>query len=110
LYNGSLSITINNEQVLPSWNVSRNLWVGQTQQNTNFNVATPTSPAFFVNDQFDGSDTGFYPCEPGIILNGAANIVCNINLPVAVSSLTASNPAIVLLLQGILIQNATSVR
>jgi len=110
LYNGALSITINNEQVLPSWNVSRNLWVGQTQQNTNFNVATPTAPAEFVIDQFDGSDTGFYPCEPGIILNGAANIVCNINLPAAVATLTASNPAIVLLLQGILIQNATSVR
>ena len=110
LYNGALSITINNEQVLPSWDVYRHLWVGQTQQNTNFNVAAPTSPAVFNNDQNDASECGFYPCEPSIILNGAANIVCNINLPAAVSTLTASNPAIVVLFRGILIQNATSVR
>lgn len=110
VYNGALSITINNEQVLPSWDLYRHLWVGQTQQNTNFNVAAPTSPAVFTQDQNDGSSAGFYPCEPGIILNGAANIVCNVNLPGAVSTLTASNPAIVLQLRGILIQNATSVR
>jgi hypothetical protein len=110
VYNGALSITINNEQVLPSWDVNRHLWVGQTQQNTNFNVASTTSPAVFNNDQYDGSESGFYPCEPGIILNGAANIVCNLNLPAAVSTLTASNPAIVVLFRGILIQNATSVR
>lgn len=109
-YNGALSITINNEQVLPSWDVYRHQWVGQTQQNTNFNVAAPTSPAVFSQDQNDGSESGFYPCEPGIILNGAANIVCNLTLPGAVGTLTATNPAAVLLLRGILIQNATSVR
>ena len=110
IYNGQLSLAINNEQVLPSWDTYRHLWVGQTQQNTNFNVASPTSPAVFSADQNDGSESGFYPCEPGIILNGAANIVCNLNLPAAVSTLTATNPAIVLLMRGILIQNATSVR
>ena len=110
LYNGSLSVTINNEQVLPAWDVQRHLWIGQTQQNTNFNVASPTSPAVFSLDQNDGSESGFYPCEPGIILNGAANIVCNLTLPAAIGTLTASNPAAVVLFRGILIQNATSVR
>lgn len=109
-YNGSLSVTINNEQVLPAWDVQRHLWIGQTQQNTNFNVASPTSPAVFSQDQNDGSESGFYPCEPGIILNGAANIVCNLTLPAAIGTLTATNPAAVILFRGILIQNATSVR
>jgi hypothetical protein len=109
VYNGQLSITINNEQVLPAWDVNRSFIIKQTQQNTNFNVAAPTAPAQFVEDELDLSTDGFYPCEPGIILNGAANIQATLTLPGAVATVDA-NTAIVTVFRGILIQNATTVR
>jgi len=109
VYNGQLSITINNEQVLPAWDVNRSFVVNQTQENTNFNSATATSPAQYTIDQANLSCDGFYPCEPGIILNGAANIQATLTLPGAVSTVD-SNTAIVTIFRGILIQNATTVR
>lgn len=98
VYNGQLSITINNEQVLPAWDVNRSNFVGQTQQSAATNA-----------DQIDLSTNGFYPCEPGIILNGAANIQATLTLPGAVSTVDA-NTAIVTIFRGVLIQNATTVR
>lgn len=106
VYNGQLSITINNEQVLPAWDVNRSFYVPQTQENTN---ALPPGPGVSTFDQLDLKTDIFYPCEPGIILNGAANIQATLTLPGAVSTVDA-NTAIVTVFRGILIQNATTVR
>jgi hypothetical protein len=109
LYNGFLNLTVNNQAVVPAIDIYRSYFVPQTQQNTNFNVASPTSPAAFANDQNDGNTFGFTAIEPNILLNGAANIVAQLVLPSAISAVTA-NSRIVVIFRTILCQNVTSVK
>ena len=104
LYNGSLNITINNQQILPTWDIYRHYWVGQTQ-----NGVGVTAETVFPIDQNDGSASGFYAVEPNILLNGAANIQATISLPGAISTVQA-NSRIVVIYRGIKAQNVTSVR
>jgi len=109
LYNGYYSIQMNNQNILPAWDVNRHLFIPETQENTNFNVASPTAPAVYAVDEVDFAANGFYPVEPGWILNGAANINANVFLPGAISAIP-SNSALVVIHRGILIQNATTVK
>lgn len=109
LYNGKYQISMNNDNILPAWDVSRHLYIPRTQQNTNFNVAAPTAPAVYTADELDFSERTFCPVEPGWIFNGAGNIDANIILPAAFSAVP-SNSAIVVVHRGILIQNATTVK
>jgi hypothetical protein len=109
LYNGRLSIQMNNRNVLPNWDINRHYYVPQTQQNTNFNVASPTAPAVYSIDELDLSENAFVPVEPGWVLNGAANIQANLLLPGAISTIP-TNGAIVCIFRGILIQNSTAVK
>jgi hypothetical protein len=103
LYNGKLSITINNRQVVPSWDIYKHLYVPQTQQGA---ASTATTI-----DQNDASEFGYYPCEPNIVLVGSKNNVVSIELPGAISVLQASvAPRISLIFKGILAQNVTPVR
>ena len=103
LYNGKLSITINNRQVVPSWDIYKHLYVPQTQQGA---AATATTI-----DENDASQYGYYPCEPNIVLVGSKNNVVSIELPGAISTLQASvAPRISLIFKGILAQNVTPVR
>lgn len=104
LYNGSLSITINNRQIVPSWDIYRHLYVPQTQQAT----ATGTNTAI---DQNDASEFGYYPVEPNLVLVGSKNNQISLNLPSAIGTLQASTaPRIVVIFRGILGQNITPVR
>ena len=73
LYNGYLNLTINNEQIMPAWSVLRHLFVPQTQGGVGV-----TAQTVFPIDQIDFSNDVSYPVEPGIVMNGAANI--NFNL------------------------------
>lgn len=109
LYNGKLSIQMNNRNILPNWDINRHWFTGQTQENTNFNVAAPTAPAVYSIDELNFSEDGFVPVEPGWILNGAANIQATISLPGAIATIP-TNGAIVCQFRGILIQNATTVK
>jgi hypothetical protein len=103
LYNGKLSITINNRTVVPSWDIYKHLYVPQTQQGA---ASTATTI-----DQNDASEFGYYPCEPNIVLVGSKNNVVSIELPGAISVLQASvAPRISLIFKGILAQNVTPVR
>jgi hypothetical protein len=103
LYNGKLSITINNRQVVPSWDLYKHLYVPQTQQGA---ASTATTI-----DQNDASEFGYYPVEPNIVLVGSKNNVVTIELPGAISVLQASvAPRISLIFSGILAQNVTPVR
>ncbi len=104
LYNSSLQITVNNQQILPNWDVLRHYYVPQTQGGVGI-----TAQTVFPIDQFDGGDNGFYPVEPNILLNGAANIVCNLVLPAAISTVKADSRFVVIF-RTILAQNVTSVR
>jgi len=109
LYNGYLNIQVNNQNVLPKWAVLQHLDIPQTQQNTNFNAATATSPAQYTIDQSSFDTYALQVCEPNIVLNGASNINASIILPAAPSTLD-SNTYVCVNWYGILAQNCTSVK
>ncbi len=104
IYNGSLNLTINNQQVLPAWDVYRHYYVPQTQGG--FGITSQTT---FPVDQNDGSCYGFYPVEPGIVMNGAANINFQLTANGAPASILA-NSFIAVIQRGILLQNVTTVK
>ena len=109
LYNGYLNIQVNNQNVLPKWSVLQHLDIPQTQQNTNFNAATATSPAQYTLDQANFDEFALQVCEPNLVLNGASNINASIILPAAPSTVD-SNTYVSVLWYGILAQNCTSVK
>jgi hypothetical protein len=109
LYNGYFNIQVNNQNVLPKWSILQHLDIPQTQQNTNFNVASTTSPAQFNIDQVSMDQYSLQVCEPNIVLNGASNINASIVLPAAPSAVDA-NTYVATLWYGILAQNCTSVK
>ena len=109
LYNGYLNIQVNNQNVLPKWDVIKHLDIPQTQQNTNFNAASATSPAQYTIDMVNFNSDGLEVCEPNIVLNGASNINASIILPAAPSAVDA-NTYVSVLWYGILAQNCTSVK
>lgn len=103
LYNGKLSVVVNNRQIVPSWDLYRHLYVPQTQQGA---AATATTI-----DQNDSTEFGYYPVEPNIVLVGSKNNVISLELPGAISTLQAGTaPRIVVIMRGILAQNVTPVR
>jgi hypothetical protein len=103
LYNGKLSVTVNNRQISPAVDLYRYLYVPQTQQGAASTASTI--------DQNDASEYGYYPCEPNIVLVGSKNNVITLELPGAISVLQASTaPRIVVVMRGILCQNVTPVR
>jgi len=103
LYNGNLSVTTNNRQIVPSWDLYRHLYVPQTQQGA---ASTATTI-----DQNDATEFGYYPVEPNIVLVGSKNNQVTLNLPAAIGTLQASTaPRIVVIFRGILAQNVTPVR
>ena len=104
LYNGFLTMQVNNQNILPAWDILRHYYVPQTQGGVGI-----TAQTIFPIDQWDAGEAGFYPVEPNILLNGGANIVANIVLPAAISSV-ASNSRIVAIFRTILCQNVTSVK
>lgn len=99
VYNGNISISVNNQIILPNWDTMRYRVVPETQDTAN---ATPSI------DQFDGNEQGFYPVEPNIILSGSKNNVIQLNLPAAISAIDA-NTRLVLVMRGVRAQNSTSV-
>jgi hypothetical protein len=104
LYNGFLSIQVNNQNVLPAYDILRSYYVPQTQGGVGI-----TAQTVFPVDQFDAADNGFYPIEPNLLLNGGANIVASIVLPAAIATVK-SNSRIVAIFRTILCQNVTSVK
>lgn len=97
IYNGSLQLTINNEQILPSWDVIRHYFVPQTQQSAS------------TVDQWAAGSDSFYPVEPGIVMNGAANINFQLVANGAPATVQA-NSFIAVIQRGILCQNVTTVK
>jgi hypothetical protein len=100
-YNGTLSIMINNVQYTQKWDLWRHWQTNQTQQTAALGAGSP-------EDQFAGSDDGFYPMQPYILLIGSQNIQINISLPVSPSAVDP-NSRLVLMFRGIQAQNSTVV-
>lgn len=104
LYNGQLSLTVNNRVITPSWDLARHLVVPQTQQ-----VTAPLAAGLAI-DQFDGAEYSDYATEPNWVLIGSKNNNLTINLPNAISTLQASSTTVIcLMLRGVLAQNSTQV-
>jgi hypothetical protein len=104
IYNGYLNLTINNEQVLPAWSVLRHMMVPQTQGSVGI-----TAQTIFPIDQVDYSSDTSYPVEPGLVMNGAANINFSLTANGAPAAIT-SNSFIAVIQRGILCQNVTTVK
>jgi hypothetical protein len=105
LYNGKLSVTVNNRQIVPAWDLYRHLYVPMFQQGSS---SSATNGGI---DQNDATEYGYYPVEPNIVLVGSKNNVITLELPGAISTLQASTaPRIVVIMRGILAQNVTPVR
>jgi hypothetical protein len=104
LYNGQLQLTVNNRQIVTSWDIYRHLVIPQTQQNV-----TPVATTINL-DQFDGGKYGAVATEPNWVLIGSKNNQLSIQLPSAITTLQASSTTrIVCILRGVLAQNVTVV-
>lgn len=97
LYNGILSLTVNNRQIVPASDLTKFLQAPQTQA-----TGATNSPI----DQFDGAWANVV--EPNLVLIGSKNSLFNITIPSAFSTLDA-NTRVVILCRGVLAQNVTVV-
>lgn len=99
IYNGQLQVKINNDVVVPAWDLQQHFYRPQTQS-----TAAANSPL----DQKRLAEDGQIAVEPNIIAIGSKNTNISIVLPVALSAIDA-NSRIILLMRGVLAQNSTVV-
>lgn len=104
IYAGNLNVSVNNNMLIPAWDIYRHYVVNQTQAS----VAAVTPPPNAQLNQNNGGEDAFYAMEPNIILVGSKNNVLTVTLPQAVATVDA-NTRLILLLRGILVQNSTVV-
>jgi hypothetical protein len=97
LYNGILSLTVNNRQIVPASDLTKFLQAPQTQA-----TGATNSPI----DQFDGAWANVV--EPNLVLIGSKNSLFNITIPSAFATLD-NNTRVVILCRGVLAQNVTVV-
>lgn len=105
-YNASLSLTVNNRQILPSYDLYRHYSVPQQQTTSN---ADYTASGIAYKDQQDGSSSAFYPIEPGWVLVGSKNNSLQVSLANAMTAVETSSRAVIIF-RGHLAQNVTPVR
>lgn len=105
-YNGYLSLTVNNRQIVPAYDLYRHYNVPQQQTTAN---ADYTSSAINYKDQQQGGVSAFYPIEPGWVMVGSKQNVLTVTLPAALTAVESNSRAIIMM-YGHLAQNVTSVR
>jgi hypothetical protein len=105
-YNSSLSLTVNNRQIVPAYDLYRHYSVPQQQTTAD---ADYTSSGIDYRDQQDGGTSGFYPIEPGWVLVGSKQNTLQVQLASAMAAVESNSRAI-LILRGHLAQNVTPVR
>lgn len=105
-YNSSLQLTVNNRQIIPSYDLYRHYSVPQQQTTANADYITS---GINYKDQQSGADSGFYPVEPGWVLVGSKNNTLIVNLPQAMANVDANSRAVIIF-RGHLAQNVTPVR
>lgn len=107
--NGYLSMLVDNDQVLPAWDLRQHYFVPQSQAGTNLLLGYAGGTAVnSLADSIDGSNDGIVPNEPNFILTGNSNIDFSLNTIQAASAITANSRWIVRL-RGILAQNCSKV-
>lgn len=108
LYNGYMSLTINQRTIIPNWDLYKHLDVPTTQQNTVYGSYVASPLAQLADDENNAGDFGFFPCEPNIVLVGSKKNDLTVTLPAGLATV-AANSRLVCIFRGILAQNTTSV-
>jgi hypothetical protein len=103
IYNSWMSITVNNRQIVPYYDLSRHYFAPQTQ------TASPAATGKTLTNQNNLSSDGFYPIEPGIVLIGSKNNQVQVTLPAGMT-LTTQTYKLVIVFRGHNGQNITPVR
>lgn len=99
IYNGNLSLSINQRTILPYWDVMRHMYIPQTQL-----TAAVNSPI----DQTEMYRQGMYTMEPNVILVGSKKNILQLTCGAAPAAVLA-NSRLVVIMRGILAQNVTPV-
>ena len=105
-YNSSLSLTVNNRQIVPAYDLYRHYSVPQQQETAN---ADYTTSGINYKDQQDGAESGFYPIEPAWVLVGSKQNALQVQLASAMAAVESNSRAIIIM-RGHLAQNVTPVR
>lgn len=103
LYNSYFQLAVNNDIILPAWDIARHRVVPQTQGGVGV-----TAQTIFPISQIDLSSDGFFPVEPNLIFIGSKNNVLNLIMPAALAAVESFERATVLF-RGVLAQNSTSI-
>jgi hypothetical protein len=101
IYNGFLTITVNNDVQVPAWDLSRHRLVPETQQGVGV-----TAETVFPLDQLDLSTDGFYPVEPNLVVIGSKNSILTMTLPAPLAVADATT-RISIIIRGLVAQNST---
>lgn len=102
LWNGSnLSISVNNDILVPNWDVFKHYNAPETQQTAALGAGSP-------EDQTRGGWDGFYPMEPNVVMIGSKNTVIQVNLAQGITAVNEFS-RIVIILRCITAQNSTVV-
>jgi hypothetical protein len=101
IYNGSMTLNVNQRTILTGWDLDRHYFAGNYQTDVNGGKGV---------DQLDLSGNGFYPAEPNIVMVGSKKNILQVVLPQALQSLSASGKTrLICIFRGILAQNVTPV-
>jgi hypothetical protein len=103
-YNGVLNIMVNNVQYTSNWDLWRHWRTNMTQQTAALGAGSP-------EDQLDGSQDGWYPMQPFVLMIGSQNIRISITLPAnGAPAAVTNNARLCLMLRGVLGQQSTVVQ
>lgn len=103
VYNGTLSLNVNNRTIVTSWDLLRHLEINQTQQNA-------ASGSGVNEDQFSGGYSASFVAEPNWVLIGSKNNQLSIQLPTSIPALTSGKTTVLgITMRGVLAQNCTVV-
>lgn len=105
-YNSSLSLTVNNRQIVPAYDLYRHYSVPMQQETAN---ADYSASAINYKDEQDGAESGFYPIEPAWVLVGSKQNVLQVQLAASMAAVETNSRAIIIM-RGHLAQNVTPVR
>ena len=98
-YHGLLSIKVNKDQYVTNWPLWWHWHSPQTQQTLAAGAGSPV-------DQFNGDCDGFRSMQPFVMLSGQKNVQIEIDLPVAMTAVTA-NSRLIMIFDGVIFQNST---
>lgn len=98
----NLQIAVNNDIILPKWDVFRHFNSPETQQTAALGAGSP-------GDQDRGGFDGWYAMEPNVVLIGQKNTTFQILYKGAGLATVQANSRAVIMVRGVLAQNSTVV-